>query len=106
MLSVIGKNYGTQDVEWFCACETVLNTLFNMKQRVCQEQAKLFIDLIVNKSFRRREEDEINQIREQPEDMIADVEPMPLRSDLQDSHFAQLFFVVGHISIKMLTYVE
>ena len=31
MLNVIGKNFGTQDLEWFCAAEVVLNTLFNLK---------------------------------------------------------------------------
>ena len=31
---------------------------------------------------------------------------MPLRSDLTDSHYSQLFFVVGHVAIKMLSYVE
>ena len=31
---------------------------------------------------------------------------MPLRNDLTDSHYSQLFFVIGHIAIKMLTYVE
>ena len=106
MLNVIGKNFGTQDLEWFCATETVLNTLFNMRQRVSHEQAKLFIDLIVRKCFRRRDEDEIDQLRAQPDDMIAAIEPMPLRNDLSDSHYSQLFFVVGHIAIKMLTYVE
>ncbi len=43
--------------------------------------------------------------------MIAPDEPqmiqlMPLRHDLTDMHFSQLFFVVGHIAIKMLSYVE
>lgn len=37
MLNVIGKNFGSQDLEWFCAAETVLNTLFNMRQRVSHE---------------------------------------------------------------------
>jgi hypothetical protein len=73
---------------------------------VSHEQAKLFIDLIVRKCFRRRDEDEIDQLRAQPDDVIAAIEPMPLRNDLSDSHYSQLFFVVGHIAIKMLTYVE
>ena len=106
MLNVIGKNFGSQDLEWFCAAETVLNTLFNMRQRVSHEQAKLFIDLIVRKCFRRRDEDEIDQLRAQPDDIISAIEPMPIRNDLNDSHYSQLFFVVGHIAIKMLTYVE
>ena len=31
---------------------------------------------------------------------------MPLRGDLTDAHYSQLFFLVGHVAIKMLTYVE
>ena len=63
MLNVLAKTFGTQDLEWYCAAETVLNTLFNMKQRVSHEQAKLFIDLILRKCFRKRSEDEIDQLR-------------------------------------------
>lgn len=88
MLHVIGKNFGTQDLEWFCAAETVLNCLFNMRQRVSHEQAKLFIDLVVRKCFGRRDEDEVDNPRPQPEGMYSSSEPMPLRSDLQDSHYA------------------
>lgn len=38
--------------------------------------------------------------------MVASTEPMPLDENLTDVHYAQLFFVVGHTAIKMLTYVE
>ena len=31
---------------------------------------------------------------------------MALRDDLSDQHYSQLFFVIGHIAIKMLTYCE
>ena len=34
------------------------------------------------------------------------VQVMPLRQDMTDTHFAQVFFVIGHIAIKMLSYVE
>ena len=88
MLNVLAKTFGTQDLEWYCAAETVLNTLFNMKQRVSHEQAKLFIDLILRKCFRKRSEDEIDQLRRQPEDIVQWLEPMPLRSDLTDSHYS------------------
>lgn len=30
----------------------------------------------------------------------------PLKQDLTDMHYAQLFFVVGHVAIKTLTYIE
>jgi hypothetical protein len=39
-------------------------------------------------------------------DEMSMIQQMPLRSDVSDVHFSQLFFVVGHIAIKMLTYVE
>lgn len=29
-----------------------------------------------------------------------------LRRDINDFHYAQLFFVAGHVAIKMLTYIE
>ena len=29
-----------------------------------------------------------------------------LRKDLSDYHYSQLFFVAGHIAIKMLTFIE
>ena len=44
MLAVIAKTFGSADLEWFCAAETTLNTLFNMKSRHSHEYAKLFID--------------------------------------------------------------
>ena len=34
------------------------------------------------------------------------VQTMPLRQDMTDIHFSQLFFVIGHIAVKMLSYVE
>jgi len=37
---------------------------------------------------------------------VASEEPMPLREDLTDIHYSQLFFVIGHVAIKMLSYVE
>jgi hypothetical protein len=41
-----------------------------------------------------------------PADQVANEEPLPLREDLTDIHYSQLFFVVGHVAIKMLSYVE
>ena len=77
-----------------------------MKSRNSHEYAKLFIDQIVRKFFRGRDDHEIDDLRRRPEDEIASLEPMVLRDDLSDQHYSQLFFVIGHIGIKMLTYVE
>ena len=37
---------------------------------------------------------------------ITNVEGLPLRQDLTEIHYAQLFFAVGHVAIKMLSFVE
>ena len=39
-------------------------------------------------------------------DEVSTIQMMPLRQDITDIHFAQLFFVIGHVAIKMLTFVE
>lgn len=44
IISVIINKFGTHDLEWFCASETILNTLFNIKSRNSHEYAKLFIE--------------------------------------------------------------
>ena len=33
LLNVVGNNFGTKDMEWFCATETVLNCLFNLRHK-------------------------------------------------------------------------
>lgn len=68
MVSVVGKNFGTNDLEWFCATEAVLNTLFDTKSRNAHEYAKLFIDQILRKMFRTREVEEVEELRNLPAD--------------------------------------
>jgi hypothetical protein len=51
MISVLNNKFGTQDSEWFCAAETILNTLFNIKSRNSHEYAKLFIEQLVRKLY-------------------------------------------------------
>lgn len=67
MISVISHTFGTTDLEWFCACETVLNTLFNIKSRNSHEYAKLFIDQILRKMFRKRSDEEVDLLRKRSE---------------------------------------
>jgi hypothetical protein len=67
MISVISNTFGTSDLEWFCACETVLNTLFNIKSRNSHEYAKLFIDQVLRKMFRQRSDEEVDLLRKRPE---------------------------------------
>ena len=51
MISVLNSKFGTPDSEWFCAAETILNTLFNIKSRNSHEYAKLFIEQLVRKLY-------------------------------------------------------
>ena len=37
LLNVVGNNFGTKDMDWFCATETVLNCLFNLRHKFSQE---------------------------------------------------------------------
>lgn len=85
MIQVTVKCFGTNDLEWFCAAETVLNTMFNLKSRMAHEYARLYISqlqAIIDKLHSER------------------------NKKLSEVHFAQLFFVVGHTAIKMLTFIE
>jgi hypothetical protein len=44
MINIINNKFGTQDLEWFCAAEAILNILFSIKSRNSHEYAKLFIE--------------------------------------------------------------
>ena len=44
MLSSVNERFGTTDLEWFCAAESILNILFAIKSRNSHEYAKLFIE--------------------------------------------------------------
>lgn len=77
MIFILQKTFGTTDLEWFCAAEAIINTIFNLKSRNAHEYARLLLQQLQNKL-----------------------------SGQTDLHYAQLFFSVGHVAIKMLTFVE
>lgn len=46
MFSLLGRivgTFGTNDLEWFCACEVVINCLFSLKSRNSHEYARHFL---------------------------------------------------------------
>lgn len=49
MFTIVINRFGTDDLEWFCATETLLNTLFNLKSRNAPEYAKFLINQLINK---------------------------------------------------------
>ena len=72
MLAHITRTFGTEDSEWYCAAQAILNTLFGLKSRVAHEQAKAFIDSIM-KNF-------CHPGNEEPEGLIEEEErPLELR---------------------------
>lgn len=117
LLNVVINTYGTDDTEWFCATETILNTLFNLKTRNSPEYAKTLIQNLTKKLYSDKKRsnnislDEENKVMNDGGDFEnfnndQECNGNPLRTDITDMHYAQLFFVVGHTAIKMLTYVE
>jgi hypothetical protein len=48
---VVIKTFGTDDTEWFCGTETILNTLFNVKTRNSPEYARYIIQDLTKKLY-------------------------------------------------------
>ena len=51
MMQCLNDQFGTQDLEWFCAAESVLNIIFNIKSKSSHEYAKTFIEMLVKKMY-------------------------------------------------------
>ncbi len=51
LLQVVIKTFGTDDTEWFCGTETILNTLFNVKTRNSPEYARYIIQDLTKKLY-------------------------------------------------------
>ena len=51
MFGVVINSFGTDDLEWFCATETILNTLFNIRTRNSPEYAKFFIQSLTKRLY-------------------------------------------------------
>lgn len=65
MFALMGRivgTFGTSDLEWFCACESVLNCLFSLKSRNSHEYAKHFLHQIVSRLFRSRTAEEVENL--------------------------------------------
>ena len=43
MVHILVQTLGTNDLEWTCAAEAVLNCVFGLKSRMAHEYARLFI---------------------------------------------------------------
>jgi glucuronate isomerase len=68
LLQVVIKTFGTDDTEWFCATETILNTLFNVKTRNSPEYARTIIQELTKKLYSdkptlARSENELEELK-------------------------------------------
>ncbi|CAI2367540.1 unnamed protein product [Moneuplotes crassus] len=107
MIQII-KQFGTEDVEWNCAAEQFLNSLFELKDLKAYKKAELFVHSLIKK-ISLDHEPEIERIEEelyQREDI--EIDETLFNSNLNFSQFmlAQLLFVAGHMGIKMIIYIE
>jgi hypothetical protein len=82
--------------------------MFKVKSRHSHEYAKFIIESLVKKLYAsQNEEVDMNDEAENNEQpRIQSLEGLPLKSNLTELHYAQLFFIVGHSAIKMLTFIE
>lgn len=74
MIHTLSRCFGVQDLEWFCAAESIINCMFNLHSRNNPQYAKLMIEQLLAK------------LRVAP-----DLRPSPPL----EIQYAQIFFVVG-----------
>ena len=72
MMAQVIRTFGTEDSEWYCATQTVLNSLFNLKSNFTHEQAKTFINSIMKNFGQQSNEEQVELIDEE-------VKPLELR---------------------------
>ena len=76
VIKILVKNFGSDDLDWLSASETLLNSIFHLKLNESHVMAKEFLN---------------------------GLSQVPINDYLKK---AQIFFVVGHISIKVLVYID
>jgi len=87
---LIHRGFGTTDPSWFRAAEAYLNVIMEFKNKKAAMQIREFIQALAATLFVSDQRGPSSEFRR----------------DITDNHFAQVFFVVGHASIKMLAYLE
>lgn len=74
MIKVIARCFGTQDLEWFCTAESIINCMFNLHSKRNPQYAKLMIEQMLVKVQGDQEQ----------------IQSLPL-----EIKYAQIFFMVG-----------
>ena len=107
MIHII-KQFGTDDVEWNCTAEQYLNTLFEIKQLKAYKKAELFLHSLIKK-ISSEHDDEIERVEaelHQRDDIEIDETLFSNNMNFSQFMLAQLIFVAGHLSLKMMIYIE
>lgn len=99
LLQVVIKTFGTDDTEWFCGTETILNTLFNVKTRNSPEYARYIIQDLTKRLYsdapmpteESKSGDDVKIENLEANSQIVNEEinmGNPLRTDITDMHYA------------------
>ena len=79
-------------MEWFCAAETILNALFNIRSRNSHEYAKMFVEQLVRKLYLLPKSDRRGAAESMVDtgegEKFHSAEGLPLRGDLTEMHYA------------------
>ena len=51
VMSLVNSQLGTDDLEWFCASQTLVNLLFNIKSAHSYHYAKLMVEQLIKKVY-------------------------------------------------------
>jgi hypothetical protein len=51
MMALLENNLGTENTDWFCAAEALINCIFNLKDKRSKEYAKLFLESLTRSMY-------------------------------------------------------
>ena len=87
MMELLEKNLGSEDTDWFCAAEALINCIFNLKDKRSHQFAKIFLESLTKSLYFYEGK-------------------IQVKRDISEFKWAQIFYVAGHIAVKMLVYFE
>lgn len=107
MISLI-KQFGSENVEWNCAAEQFMNSLFVIKELKAYKKAELFLHSLIKKISSEQDDviEKIEQEIHERDDIEIDETLFSGNINFNQYMLSQLIFVAGHLSIKMVTYIE
>lgn len=120
LINILTNSHGTNDTEWFCSAEQILNLIFSIKSDP-ENMTKIIILKCTAFLYEKKNNESQKNLNLQvtPEkipdgifegETIIDKEQMINEEEEKSMEFemklAQLLFVVGHVAIKYLIYID